>query len=113
MGVRYLSTLCDMQSHAPESPPASWDVVQSSERAGVRVTWLRRRDGTGANHLVAIQPLDGEEQGESLGPFDRKQAALVYDATQGALLVAARQQRARLRQIMDRRTRAAEILAGR
>ena len=79
----------------------------------MRVTWLRRREGLGPNHLVAIQPLDGAEPGESLGPFERQQAAQVYDATQAALLVAARQQRSRLRQIMDRRTRAAEILAGR
>jgi hypothetical protein len=91
------------ESMAVDSPPTSWDVVQSSEHAGVRVTWLRRRGGEGdPGHVIRLAPLADDEATEELGPYERKQAAQVYDAIGAALLAAARQQRARLRGIMQR-----------
>lgn len=91
----------------------SWDLVQSCERAGVRISWMRRRHGDGPSHIIRLQPLDPGELGEELGPYERADAALAYDAAQASLLVAARQQRARLRGIMERRSGAASILAAR
>jgi hypothetical protein len=98
----------------PDAAPASWDVVKSCERVGVRLTWTRRREDDGQpKHMVTVQPLDGDELAEELGPFDRKRASDVYESIGVALLVAARQQRSRLRGIMQRRSRASAILSAR
>jgi hypothetical protein len=112
--VRHLYTLVHMYRSGSDTAPASWDVVKSCERAGVRVTWMRRReDDDQPKHMVTVQPLSGDEVGEELGPHDRKRAEDVYESIAIALLVAARQQRSRLRGIMQRRTRAAAILSAR
>ncbi len=90
------------------------DLVQASEGAGVRLAWLRRRDaGDSPGHVIELQPQSEGESPESRGPYDRATAQLVFSAMETALLVAARQQRARLRGIVDRRAEVSDILAGR
>ena len=106
--MRYFGTFVYMS----DAPPGSWDVVETSELAGVRLAWMRQRSGEeGRGHLLVVSPLDGESGNEErLGPYDRKQANMVFEAVQASLLVAAAQQRSRLRGIMDRRSRAKAIL---
>ncbi len=90
------------------------DTVQRCEGAGVTLTWLRRRDQReGAKHWLELKPQSDGEPAELRGPYRRAEAEARYDAMAAALLTAARQQRARLRAIMERRSRATAPPSGR
>jgi hypothetical protein len=76
------------------------DVVDECDVAGVQLVWLRERGADQAGHVIVLEASDGAERH---GPYERAQAKLVFESMRSALLAAARQQSARLRNIVRRR----------
>ena len=77
------------------------DTVEVCELAGVQLSWDRER-GAAVGHYVTLRATD-DARADRRGPYARKQARLEYDAMRAALFAAARQQKASLHHLVERR----------
>jgi hypothetical protein len=77
------------------------DTVETIELAGVELEWVRER-GVDEGHYLMLRADDVEEPPLCRGPFARAAAHTMFEAMRDALHLAARQQSARLRKLVDR-----------